>query len=197
MSSALAGNNEFIAMPTFDGAYNFHFNNDGLNGTARMFTPAQFRTLTNITRVSSTLSVATALIVILTFIFWKRFRTPSNRLVFFMSIADLLSAIAMLIGNLAASQGAYSPLCIAQAFMIQWGDLSSISWTASMSFNLLLVLFMTRSQRDLASLEKFYFFVSYGVTFCLAFIPIFAYSSTKGLVYGEDVLLYVVLLHIH
>jgi hypothetical protein len=114
-----------------------------------------------------------------------------------MSIADLLSAIAMLIGNLAASQGAYSPLCIAQAFMIQWGDLSSISWTASMSFNLLLVLFMTRSQRDLASLEKFYFFVSYGVTFCLAFIPIFAYSSTKGLVYGEDVLLYVVLLHIH
>ena len=51
-----------------------------------------------------------------------------------------------------------------------------------------MVLFMTRSARDLASLEKFYFFICFGIPFVLAFVPVFISTSDRGLVYGQDVL---------
>lgn len=57
-----------------------------------------------------------------------------------------------------------------------------------MSVNLIMVLFMTRSARDLEALEKYYFFACFGLPFLTAFIPIFIYDSVRGSVYGGDIL---------
>ena len=78
-----------------------------------------------------------------------------------------------------------SASCVGQAFLLQFGDLSSVLWTAAMSFNLLLVLFMTRTARDLESLERYYFFGCFGVAFLFAFLPIFVYNPERGLAYGD------------
>jgi hypothetical protein len=45
------------------------------------------------------LSILGALSVIVTFVTWKVFRTPTNRLVFFMSMSDLVSGIAYFFGR--------------------------------------------------------------------------------------------------
>ena len=152
------------------------------------FTQSQQTILEMSSRVASMVSIIASLSIIMTFLFWKKFRTPANRLLIFMASADLISAASSLLGKWAISLPDFSPLCIAQAFMMQFGDLSSVFWTAAMSCNLFLVLFFTRSARDLVSLEKWYFFICFGIPFALAFAPIFIWNAERKLAYGKDVL---------
>jgi hypothetical protein len=125
-------------------------------------------------------------IILVTFCAWKRFRTPANRVILFMSIADLVSAAAMFLGGWTVYQGPLSPSCSAQAILLQWGDLASVLWSAAMACNLLMVLFLTRSARDLAALEKHYFFFCFGLSFIVALVPVFLSSETRGLIYGPS-----------
>jgi hypothetical protein len=48
---------------------------------------------------SSTLSIMACVSVISTFWSWRAFRTPANRLIYFMSVADLGSAVAIFLGG--------------------------------------------------------------------------------------------------
>jgi hypothetical protein len=66
-----------------------------------LLSPLQIEVLTAVSRISSSLSLISTLVVILTFFTWKRFRTAANRLIFFMAIADCVSALTVLMGRCA------------------------------------------------------------------------------------------------
>ncbi len=50
-------------------------------------------------RIAAGLSVAATLVIMATFMGWKKFRTSANRLIVFMAFADLISAVATLLGK--------------------------------------------------------------------------------------------------
>lgn len=66
---------------------------------ALYWTAVQTDILTIAGTVSASLAVFGSMAVILTFMFWRRFQTPANRLIFFMAVSDLMSAVAILLGR--------------------------------------------------------------------------------------------------
>lgn len=150
---------------------------------APLLTNEQFMLLNWIQLGVSGLSALACLITLATYGFWRPFRTPANRIVGFVAISDLGTAIAMILGYWANSIG--GSFCLLQATLIQWSDLSSAAWTAAMAANLLMVLFMSKATKNLDLTEKYYFFVCLGLTFLISYVPIFIRSNSLGLVYGK------------
>lgn len=54
----------------------------------------------------------------------------------------------------------------------------------AMSFNLFIVLFLTRTTRDLEAMERYHFFACFGGAFAFAFVPMFVWSGERGGAYG-------------
>lgn len=82
---------------------------------------AQQTTAISITeRVSSAVSVAASCIIISTFVGFKSFRKPINRLVFYASFGNILANVGTLVSESAVQKGHNSALCQFQGFMIQW-----------------------------------------------------------------------------
>jgi hypothetical protein len=63
------------------------------------FSAQQIDAITLATRISSGLSMAGLLVIIITYVSWKRFRTPANRLMLYMAISDLVAMAAKFIGR--------------------------------------------------------------------------------------------------
>jgi hypothetical protein len=156
------------------------------------FSEEQKHILDIIAKLSSSISVLACLISVIVFLSWQRFRTPANRLIFFMLLADTISALCWLVGtsivNYYDGDSSASTGCQIQAMLLQFSDISSVAFTAAMSCNLLMVLFMTKSARDLTQMEKWYFYLCYGIPFLVAYVPIFINAhdnNGSGLIYGE------------
>ncbi len=83
-------------------------------------TDQQLRVLEITERVSSVLSLLGTTFIIVTFLTSRSFRKPINRIVFYVSFANILTNVATLISRESIRQGVDSPICQAQAFLIQW-----------------------------------------------------------------------------
>jgi hypothetical protein len=88
-------------------------------GKKLYFTHKELRGLEIAERVSSVLSVLGCFFVIATFISFKIFRKPINRLVFFATFGNLATNVATLISRSGILAGENSALCQFQAFIIQ------------------------------------------------------------------------------
>lgn len=84
------------------------------------FTERQLHVLDITERVSSTVSLACCLFVVLTFVASHRFRTPVNRLIFFATWGNLLGICATVTSRSGIIAGEDSALCQWQALFIQW-----------------------------------------------------------------------------
>ncbi|KAK9722481.1 hypothetical protein K7432_002670 [Basidiobolus ranarum] len=149
------------------------------------FTTLQLDTLQYATKVTATLSIFGSLTSIFAFLFWKRFQTATARLVFFMAISDLLSVVSRFIGRWGIMAGTDSFLCQFQAGAMQWGDISSILWTAMISLNLVFILFMELGLEDVLKFEKYYVVICYSVGVVFAVVPLFIHDSNGKNLYGD------------
>jgi hypothetical protein len=82
-------------------------------------TEQEIGTLVSIERATACLSVAGTLLIFLTFITDKSFRTLSNTLIFYASFANIMANVACLIGYFGILEGPDSPLCQFQAFLLE------------------------------------------------------------------------------
>ncbi|KAF2000274.1 hypothetical protein P154DRAFT_205233 [Amniculicola lignicola CBS 123094] len=124
-------------------------------------------------RTMSVLSILGSIFIISTFVKWKYFRKPINRLVFYASFGNLMSNVATLISTDALPQRGehVGRLCQFQGVTIQWFMMADSLWVLCMALNVMLVFFRNYNSVQLRLLEKWYLLFAYG----LPFIPAFAY----------------------
>jgi hypothetical protein len=93
-------------------------------------TSAQILTIEISTRTSSVLSMLGSLFIISTFLCFPYFRKPMNRLIFYATWSNIVTNGATLISVSAIPDDPtrLTPLCEAQAFLIQWFMLADPFW---------------------------------------------------------------------
>ncbi|EGD87854.1 hypothetical protein H112_04324 [Trichophyton rubrum D6] len=152
------------------------------------FTERQLHVLDITERVSSTVSLACCLFVVLTFVASHRFRTPVNRLIFFATWGNLLGICATVTSRSGIIAGEDSALCQWQALFIQWFHVADALWAFCMACNVYLTLFHRYSTAELRKLEWKYMVICYLFPFIPAFAFLFIKSEEKGKVYGDATL---------
>lgn len=83
------------------------------------FTEGELTAIQVAERFSSFLSVFGSFFVMATFLKFRIFRKPINRLVFYASIGNLATNVATIISRASVVSGVRTPLCQIQAFIIQ------------------------------------------------------------------------------
>lgn len=153
------------------------------------FTPDQLGYLTLASRISSGLSIFGSSCVILNTIFRKDSRTTVNRLVFYMSVCDLIAAVFLLLARYPLETND-DALCLAQGMVLQFSLLASILWTSSIAVNLLILFAKKVRAEQLHRYEIWYCFFNFSVALGIALSLVFWEpfqdgSSIKG-VYGDS-----------
>ncbi|KAI9593077.1 hypothetical protein BDF19DRAFT_415726 [Syncephalis fuscata] len=98
-----------------------------------------------VTQVNASLSLICAIITIVTFFIWRRFRTAVSGPVCLMAAADILSMIGYSISRYGPRAGQHTALCQIQGLLIEVGDLSAILWPGCIAMDLMLVMYKGRS----------------------------------------------------
>ncbi|KAI9886718.1 MAG: hypothetical protein M1823_001494 [Watsoniomyces obsoletus] len=135
-------------------------------------------------RVSSVLSLLGTTFIIVTFLTSRSFRKPINRIVFYVSFANILTNVATLISRESIRQGVDSPICQAQAFLIQWFMIADPLFTLAMALNVYLTFFRRYSAEQLRTMEWKYLLVGYGLPLAPALTFLFIRSSRGQRAYG-------------
>ncbi|KAJ3016219.1 hypothetical protein HKX48_004161 [Thoreauomyces humboldtii] len=150
------------------------------------FTPQQYLALEWIARGSATLSFFGILAIFGFFIFNPQSaRNPTARLIIFMAVGDGLSAFAKFLGRWPLNNGPDGAICQAQAAIMQEGDLSSLTWTAILAYNLLLVVFFKGRTDTVRRNEIPLAIFAFGWPLIFAIVPLFI-TGSAGKIYGDS-----------
>lgn len=76
--------------------------------------------LITIERTGASLSMVAVILIITSFVLFRRLRTTPNLFIVFASLANAGASIASMMGYDGLVQGDNSSLCQAQAFIFQW-----------------------------------------------------------------------------
>ena len=121
----------------------------GLNKSElNLFNAIDPTTLTILVGVTSGLSILGSLFIIVTFICFKKIRSHGRFLIFNLSVMDLLTALAHVVGitvnfhnkSLQEPNSLWEGGCIAQGVVALFGTLGSILWTNALALYLFLLL---------------------------------------------------------
>jgi hypothetical protein len=117
------------------------------------------------TRTMSVLSLLGSCYIISTFMFFRFFRKPINRLVFYATWGNIMANIATLISasGIPNDPDQLSPLCEFQGVLIQWFMMADSLWVFCMATNVFLVFWRGYDAQQLRYLEKWYLLFAYGV----------------------------------
>ena len=88
-----------------------------------MFTAEQMATIMVCERTASVLSMLGSLFVVSAYVCYPLMRKPMNRLLVFAALGNVLANVGTLISTSALPAGPTerpSPLCVTQAFLLQW-----------------------------------------------------------------------------
>lgn len=96
---------------------------------------------------SCALSLAGSSLIILTYMAWSDLRTTPRRLLLFLSVTDLLSAVSYGYGVWSVFRSD-SPGCIAQGAVSTFANSSSFFWTVAIA--IYLYVFIVRSSQRVA-----------------------------------------------
>ncbi|XP_062397594.1 G-protein coupled receptor 157 [Sardina pilchardus] len=111
--------------------------------------------------ISCALSFLGSLLIILTYIIWADLRTTPRKLLVFLSVADLLSAVSYAYGVWKIFDGD-SLDCIVQGAISTFANTSSFFWTVAIA--IYLYIFIVKSSQRLAdSLVLYFHLVSWGL----------------------------------
>ncbi|KAL8802243.1 MAG: hypothetical protein Q9200_006658 [Gallowayella weberi] len=155
---------------------------------SRRLTPGQANALVATERIVSVFSIIGILFILISFYFLRSFNKPINRLVFYASFGNLGMNIACLISENGPNAGSTSSLCQFQAFLIQMFLGVDAFWSCCMAWNVYLAFFRKYTDRQLRSLDKWYFLGCYGASFVPALTFLFIDTSGRGKIYGDAVL---------
>ncbi|KAJ5304373.1 uncharacterized protein N7443_004033 [Penicillium atrosanguineum] len=139
-------------------------------------------------RICSAVSLVGTFVIVSTFISFRSFRKPINRLVFYASWGNIMANIATLISQSGIQAGFGSSLCQFQAFLIQWFMPADALWTFAMACNVYLTFFHKYNSEQLRQLEWKYVLCCYGLPFIPAFAYFFIKTQSRGRVYGSAIL---------
>lgn len=104
--------------------------------------------------ISCALSFLGSLLIICTYATWGDLRTTPRKLLVFLSVADLLSALSYFYGVLRVFTS-NTPDCIAQGAVSTFANTSSFFWTVAIA--LYLYVFIVKSSQRLADSLVLYF----------------------------------------
>lgn len=103
---------------------------------------------------SSSVSCLGSLLIILVYCLFKDLRSTAQKIITFLAIADLISALGYIAGSInfivhfngteEHECKVFNDLCIAQASVTSWSSLASFSWTLTLAFYFYLVIVYTR-----------------------------------------------------
>ncbi|KAJ8259676.1 hypothetical protein GJAV_G00172160 [Gymnothorax javanicus] len=113
--------------------------------------------------ISCVLSCLGSALIICTYVVWKDLRTKPRKLLVYLSVADLLSAISFAYGVGRLFQSS-SWDCVLQGAISTFSNTSSFFWTVAIA--VYLYIFIVKSDQRLAdSLVRWFHIISWGVPF--------------------------------
>lgn len=141
-------------------------------------------------RITSSLSIFGSFVIIVTYMTMKEFQTKSNRLVFYMSVYDLIGNIGTSIGDTGYKLGGeLTTICQVQGLLIHAGLLGGIIFAGAMAVNLLIkIKYRNLTAEFEKRLEYAYNFVALIVAVIPGIVFAFYRSSTGVQVYGNATL---------
>jgi len=151
-------------------------------------TTEQYQFLSLATLCSSFLGIAGAFATILAYIAIPSFRLSCiARIALGIAVGDLMSVCAQGLGHFGPDAGEKSPLCQAQSFFQQFGEVLSILLISSLTLNLGFVALHRIPISRLRSLDKHYLSFACAMGLLTATIPLVVKDRGK-LVYSEGYL---------
>jgi hypothetical protein len=120
-----------------------------------------------ITYVTASLGILGSLYIIFTFIMFKESRTFGTKLVFFLSIADLLHGLEWY------PWGVTNTLCTIQGMLMQWSELSYYMWTFCIALCVFQIHYLERDESDVSNLMLLYQVICWFIPMLLSFIPLY------------------------
>jgi len=115
-------------------------------------------TLRLTTRVSSALSTFDSLYIVVSFILFKSIRTTYSVLVFWLSICDLGSSLAWIVFGFVEKSDS-SPFCIAQGAVVEFFQIGSFFWTASIAYSMYLII--VKKEAEISYIYKYFHAMSW------------------------------------
>ena len=118
------------------------------------------------------ISALGSIFIITAYLYFKSIRSFSFKLVFFMSISDLVHSVSLMLPPEGLS-------CKFQGFLLQFSTVSSILW----SFNIAYSLYITaiNQERNPSKHQTKFLLLAYLFPFLLAFIPLFTDSYNNAI----------------
>eukprot|EP00249_Psilotum_nudum_P023414 c28863_g2_i1 orf=473-1414(+) len=127
-------------------------------------TNQQTQTLTNINVCASALSFTGSGFIVLCYLLFKELRKFSFRLVFYLSLSDMLCSFFNLLGN--PGKGF---LCYVQGYTTQFFSVASFLWTTTIAFTLHRTV--VRHKTDVEELESIFHLYVWGSSLIMTVIP--------------------------
>eukprot|EP00520_Triparma_pacifica_P018675 CAMPEP_0118662362 /NCGR_PEP_ID=MMETSP0785-20121206/16790_1 /TAXON_ID=91992 /ORGANISM="Bolidomonas pacifica, Strain CCMP 1866" /LENGTH=341 /DNA_ID=CAMNT_0006555899 /DNA_START=71 /DNA_END=1093 /DNA_ORIENTATION=+ len=129
-----------------------------------MFNEKQNQMIMCITIIESSLSFVGSLIIVMSYLSFKRLRKFSLQLVFWLSISDLGNCISYFLGDPKTGW-----LCTTQSMIMSLFELSSVLWTTVIALTLFRLIVMQKTSSHL--MKKFHLFC-FGIPFFCMFLPL-------------------------
>ncbi len=152
-----------------------------------ILTLEQAKTLKALTISFACASIFSSAFVISCYIVFPTLRTLSSRLVMFLCIADLLFSTAHLINFEYPVDTPIpidsTPICTAQAFLINLSALSSIIWSSVIAFSIYYTVYLGRI--NLKTKQPIFMLIAYLIPLFMSFVPLIAeaYGPSPGWCY--------------
>ncbi|KAL1843873.1 hypothetical protein VTJ49DRAFT_7224 [Mycothermus thermophilus] len=138
-------------------------------GSNQDLTVEQRDTIERIERLGASVSVISVCLIFAAYGLFKRVRTLPNTFILFASIANLGASIACLIGYAGITAGLNSPLCQAQAFLLEMFMQSDPWWSFAMAANVYMVFFMNYPTQNFHRHLWLYCLICFGIPAVPAF----------------------------
>ncbi|RKO86173.1 hypothetical protein BDK51DRAFT_8140, partial [Blyttiomyces helicus] len=144
---------------------------------------------TTFTRVGSSLSILGCIYILVTRTAFPAFRTPANRLVSHLAVADILAHVGTLIARDAfINHGPNSALCQSQALTINWFFLVDAFLNASMALGLLLIIVFRLPSDRVRGFDPYLKMASWGTPGVVSICYLVVGTEGRGKIYGDATL---------
>ncbi|KAI9805781.1 MAG: hypothetical protein M1833_005274 [Piccolia ochrophora] len=150
-------------------------------------TAAQTQAMVITEKVNSSISIASIIFIVTSFMFTKSFTKSIHRQIFFASWSSLAVNVAAVISNHGIQMGQSSPLCQVQAFLVQMFLGVDAYWACCMACNVYLIFFRGYTTEQLRALDVRYQIGCYGASFIPACVYCFI-NTSRGRIYGPAVI---------
>ncbi|KNC98653.1 uncharacterized protein SPPG_06335 [Spizellomyces punctatus DAOM BR117] len=150
------------------------------------FASAELQSIQVAVRVASCLSILGSCSILGTYLLASRFKSITNRLVFYMSVADLVASIMLSLGSFPIEHGSEA-FCSAQGFIIQTYIQASMVWTLVMSMSIVFAVCKHRPLRDFMRYEKYFHAAAWGLPLISSIVLQLLREDDKGPVFAPSV----------